>query len=362
MGGEEVCQHDLGISTAAQSSEDSKLDTNTAASDHPKYEHNDLPSHKQEGSSGAEEGSSITIETTESTDTHVPTPKTDDSVPTSNSHEAVPYSPRPSSPAAKATEVPPQPKCSEKATPLSQHEPIEQPLDNLFVMIRQQRKTLLEGPRISVHFGKLMVDDIPKRAAMAASPVLNEYFTKNPQRITYRISISNVLITTDAVQYILKTWMHETCVTFEAFAVPLQPTMTEDLAILRASTALGMENYTDDILQYYVRYFKSNLPTYEEIVTLEQHARSRQDPLWKIMVRRLCHLRYKKNIPDPDDFAAFLEDHEKVKIEMEKQDKFLRERARRTWGRYYHDRGQQSRGKQGEGQASMPEKEGETDS
>jgi len=161
-------------------------------------------------------------------------------------------------------------------------EVVEQVLDNLLVMIRQERQALCTGPSITIYVGSIAIGGIYKRAAMASSSVLNKHFTKNPASTEYRFEQD--AISPESVHYLLITWMRETCQPFEAFAVPMQEAFSENIALLRAARLLGMERYAKHILSTYINYLKTELPTYEEITIVEKNATSDKDPLWTSMV------------------------------------------------------------------------------
>jgi hypothetical protein len=198
---------------------------------------------------------------------------------------------------------------------------VDQALDNLLVMIRPERQDLLQGPCITIHVGEMSVVDISKRAATAASSVLHKHFTANPESLEYRFSHGQVH--PGAVRFLLIDWMQETCNEFEAYAIPAQKTFGEDVAILCAARLLGMERYCHHILTGYIDYLKTQLPSYEEIIAVEQNATSDKDPLWTAMINHLCHDRYKGLIPDAEDFEAFLEKHTRLKKAMESADIFF---------------------------------------
>lgn len=215
------------------------------------------------------------------------------------------------------------PSCSEGSSTTN----VDQCYDNLLEMIRPQRQALLTGPRITIHIGNTSVANIYKRSAMAASSVLHRHFTNHPDSLEYRFSRGQ--IHPGAVRLLLIKWMREACNEFEAHAVPYQKTFFEDVAVLRAARLLGMERYCPHILGAYITYLKSELPSYEEIVIIEQNATSDKDPLWTTMVNHLCHERFKGLIPDADDFEEFLETHDRLKTAMETADAFFAGYAKR---------------------------------
>jgi hypothetical protein len=226
------------------------------------------------------------------------------------------------------TDTPPQPKQFVKESRSPSRSPIvHQDLDNLLEMIRQQRDALLEGPRITIRIGNKCVEGIAKRAAMAASSTLHKHFTKYPEALEYRFPKGQ--INPGAVSLILVGWMEETCKEFEAYAVPFQKTPEEDVVVLRACRMLGMERYCKHILDEYVDYLGTHLPTYKEIFIIEQNAIHDKDPLWTAMVNHLCHERYRSLIPDVEEFRAFLESHLRLRKAMESADNFFADYARK---------------------------------
>jgi hypothetical protein len=139
----------------------------------------------------------------------------------SESHEKMAKTPSPGLPAA----VPAQPN-----SPSELHV-VDQGLDNLFDMIRQQREKLLDGPKITVYVGSTAVEGVYKRAAMASSSVLNDHFANNPESVEYRFEQGSV--SPDAVRYLLVTWLPDACQGFEACAVRMRNTFGENVTLLR---------------------------------------------------------------------------------------------------------------------------------
>jgi hypothetical protein len=258
-----------------------------------------------------------------------PSQKTED--PTNGSYanaEKSPPASRPRTPLASAapasstaTDVPPPPKSPNDSRPSFPSPIVDQVVDNMLEMIRQERQGLLKGPRITVYVGDVPVPGIAKRAAMAASPLFNKHFTGNPESLEY--SFYKGQLNPGAIRLLLVGWLEEMCKDFEAYAVPPQQTFGEDVAILRAACLLGMERYCRHVLVEYVDYLKTQLPSYEEIVAVEKNATSEKDPLWTAMVNHLCHGRYKGLVPDTEDFETFLEKHPRLKKAMESADAFF---------------------------------------
>ena len=226
-----------------------------------------------------------------------------------------------------STDAPPQPKvlCESQATGTM----VEQPLDNLYVMIRQQRLKLLSGPLITIYIGDIELTGIFKRLAMACCSVLSKYFAKFPESLEYRFAPDS--IAPAAVAYLLTKWAKDMSQNFETYAVHMQGSFAKDVALLRASRLLGMEPYTKHMLSTYTHYLKDSLPSYQEIEIVELNATSEKDPLWTHMVNHLCHDRHKKLIPDPENFAHFLEEHPRLKEAMKKADVYFAGVAKNNW-------------------------------
>jgi hypothetical protein len=216
--------------------------------------------------------------------------------------------------------------------PPTQTEPnpvVVQPVVNVLDMLRPQIKETLEGPTITIWFGAQRLNKVSKRMVMALSQVLNDYFTKYPTSLEYRFGEGEV--DPAAVEYLLVWWPKAISEDFEGFLVPFRSTFREDVALLQASRALYMGEYTNHILALYTDYLKNNLPAYDEITTILEfspcnNASSRKDPMLTSVVNHLAHERLKHYIPDPEDFARYLDEHVVLKKAMEKTEKFYSKR------------------------------------
>ncbi|KAH7082185.1 hypothetical protein FB567DRAFT_403478, partial [Paraphoma chrysanthemicola] len=194
-------------------------------------------------------------------------------------------------------------------------------LENFLEMIRQARQDLLQGPLVTVFVGAVAVVGVFKRVAMAVSKNLNAHFSQNPESVEYHFPAG--YLDPGAVRTLLVTWVRDNARKFEAYAVPMHDTFAQNVALLRASRMLGMELYTKHILHAFVEYLKDKLPSYEEIAIVERNATSNKDPLWTAMVNHLCHERYKKYMPDPEEFEAFLDQHPRLKKAIESADAYF---------------------------------------
>jgi hypothetical protein len=206
---------------------------------------------------------------------------------------------------------------------------LQQPLEDLYVMIRQQRQELFQGPLITIDVQDRngAVKGIYKRVAMAVSPVLNRYFEQNPYSMVYT---SREYADAEAVRYLLGIWMEDIRDEFEVQAVPMQETFIANVKLLRASRILGMERYTQHIMNTYLEYLMTEIPSYYEIDMIDLNTTSEKDPLWSRMVNHLCHARYQQYIPDPEEFALFLSSRPRLTNAMERSDNYFRDKAQKN--------------------------------
>lgn len=172
--------------------------------------------------------------------------------------------------------------CVSSSEPSCSVEVVEQPVDNLLLMIRQEREGLLKGPQITIFVGSTAIEGIFKRAAMASSSVLNKHFVKHPESTEFRFQEDS--ISPHAIKYLFVTWMPHACTKFKAYVVPILDNFAKNVALLRAARLLGMGSYTEPIFGACIEYLKTELPTYEEIAIIEKNTTSSKDRLWTTMV------------------------------------------------------------------------------
>ncbi|KAF2114376.1 hypothetical protein BDV96DRAFT_632539 [Lophiotrema nucula] len=207
---------------------------------------------------------------------------------------------------------------------------IAQKLDNFLAMSPTEREWLVEGPTINIELGKMVVHDVPKRFAMAVSPPINSYFTRYPYAPVYKIYERDV--EANAVFTLLRDWPEE--VTKAKYFQTPQPwrfnDLVKDLAVLRAAKVLGMDKYTVVTSNAYWNYLRYQLPTYEDIATLEKGAASSKqyDHYYRSLVNNLAHQRHQRKIRDVGDFKKFLAEHPKLKADIAAVDKVNAERNR----------------------------------
>ncbi|KAJ4360992.1 uncharacterized protein N0V89_001561 [Didymosphaeria variabile] len=202
---------------------------------------------------------------------------------------------------------------------------VHQQLDNWLLMIRFERMNMMKGPKISISIGDVLIRGIYKRAAMAVSRTLNEHFTMAPHSTHFHFEAGSLEI--KAVCTLLISWLRETSKIFEAHEVRFRKRFHTNIAILRAARLLGMERYTNIIMQSYINYVQTEVPYYHEIACVEAMRTSHKDPVWTAMVNHLSHLRYTGQIPDPKTFSKFHRKHPELAGAMYYTDQFFKAKA-----------------------------------
>lgn len=235
----------------------------------------------------------------------------------------------PSSPLARDQTTMPAEVRDIDSEPSSVSNPVvDQPLNDWYGMTRPHRQYLLKGPCVTIYIGKdgkIAVQDISKRVAMALSRVLNDHFTANPESLDYHLE--NAAVEADAVYTLLVKYPQFTCKDWEPAEMQFQGTFEKDIALLSAAHLLRMDKYVRSVMRAYFNYLKTHIPKYEEIEILEKLRTSDKDHLWNCMVNHLTHMRYEKCIPDPISFTEFLENHPYLRSAMRRSDELFKEMA-----------------------------------
>ncbi|KAF2726481.1 hypothetical protein EJ04DRAFT_599721 [Polyplosphaeria fusca] len=215
---------------------------------------------------------------------------------------------------------------------------VKQELDDLLNMSRDERMSLLSGPKITIHVGKTVVRNVWKRAAMAASALLNDFFMKHPKSLEYHFEEGEVDVA--ALVSSLIVYMKDITVPFEASPIKPKTDIMKSIALIHTCGVLGMDAYTERIRHRLTMYLEKNLPEYEEIVALEESLASADDPLYVSLADCLAGARYLGRIPDRQEFADFLEQHTDLKAAMAESDRRKSAPRRGCAARFGKDQGQ----------------------
>ncbi|KAF2022429.1 hypothetical protein BU24DRAFT_471647 [Aaosphaeria arxii CBS 175.79] len=212
--------------------------------------------------------------------------------------------------------------------PTKTHDPkqvVFQKLDDLRLMCPSERRGLANGPRVGIYIGDEKIMELPRRAAMAASAVLNTHLRKGMHVTNFRFK--NTIPDANAVRFVLGDWLRESCtVAEEVDQIPSADTFSQNLKRLQAARLLGMDRYATHILIYHVDYLKTRLPTYEEILDVIKFRTSNRDPLYTAMINHLGWLLRRKYIPDPEEFESFLQLHDELRQSISKNCAYFEKR------------------------------------
>lgn len=192
-------------------------------------------------------------------------------------------------------------------------------------MPRHERSEMMAGPTIIIYIGDIAILNVARHVAVTLSKTLAAFFAEFPNDNSYRFEAD--LLDPRAVTTLLITWPQMTCGYSRAKQVRFQDHFHQDIAVLRAARFLGMEKYTNNILEAYIKYMKTQIPHYSEIAIVEDMRTSDKDPVWTSMVNHLCHLRHIGQIPDPEYFAEFLSQHPGLSATMVSVDQYFKAKA-----------------------------------
>ena len=194
-------------------------------------------------------------------------------------------------------------------------------LGKIQAMPLDQRKALLLGEKWNVYIGDDVVwEKIPKNLLMTVSTKAQEAYAKGDKGI----SLPKDSIDRHTVSFLLH-FLVETCHRTIPFKLPLRPTVTLNLALVKAGILLGMELITAPIQQSLIEYIKAEIPQYDEISIIERDLEN--DAIFRRLVDKLVYWRYKGMIPDPDKFEAFLAQHKTLSDAMDKHSEELNFRS-----------------------------------
>jgi len=187
------------------------------------------------------------------------------------------------------------------------------PLENFMALSRPHRLALLRGDVWEIVVGDKCVYKISKNLLMSVSKVAQAAYQNNPKSTGIKLPADSV--TASAVQTLLK-WLKEACHPFQAFLIHVSGNAYDDLNLIKASHLLGMDNYTHHVMKWYKSYIYHELPDYDTISAIVELV-PEDHHLFIHLANKLCKLRYKKEIPDVEDFKQYLIEHPKLGNVME---------------------------------------------
>ncbi|KAF2256170.1 hypothetical protein BU26DRAFT_498882 [Trematosphaeria pertusa] len=185
-------------------------------------------------------------------------------------------------------------------------------IPNLKTLDPDSIKQLLSGPRVTVYCdGKIARSAAPKRALIAAIPRANAFFTVNP--LAPAIHFAGVDRETGSE--ILRALERDLGRGEHSVALPFAKSFTHGVLLYQAALALGLTASADPVRRYLYATVSKRLLEYTELDTALLRI-GPEDGVFGHIANVLAHRRYKKMIPDPEDFAVYLDGWSVLKERM----------------------------------------------
>jgi hypothetical protein len=197
------------------------------------------------------------------------------------------------------------PGLSKFPSPFLLKDPIE--LENILELSARHRKTLLYGDTWNFFVGDEVVYEISKNLVLTASTKAQDILKAGEAGIAFEKGVIEV----KAIRELLK-WLERTCKSIGTFSLPPGNNMRQTLSLIRLAYLMGVQRYVHHLELYHIRRISKKLLSYEEITQVIDLAVSENDPIFAHLADRLAALRYHKQIPDPEVFATYLEEHPKL--------------------------------------------------
>jgi hypothetical protein len=216
--------------------------------------------------------------------------------------------------APKQALKPSKPKKAWKSAPVPRMVPIDQPVvpfEAFKVLSPECRKALASGPSVAVYSRGNLAIHVPKRLIMAVSPLANAHFSKdqtNPMLPLEGDGNPKEAVVT-VVEYLVKV-----CKSEKFILLPWKD-VKKTAAIYQVGRTLGMGCFFRHLENYLVNRIvtEKGLIEYGDLESvLNRTNNDINDPLFKRYAHALCTLRYKRQIPDPEDFEAWLTKHREL--------------------------------------------------
>ncbi|USP81346.1 hypothetical protein yc1106_08620 [Curvularia clavata] len=182
---------------------------------------------------------------------------------------------------------------------------------NVAALTVAERQGLLDGPKADIFIvGKLAFPNAPISALMAWSYTMNAHFEANPLARTVTLKSSADLT---AVQTVLKSTITTSGMGGENIAFVCKGTTLVQLGLVyQAGVALGM----DQRVNYHAKLLKNliseNLISYEALNMIVKNIPS-TDVMFQHLTQDLAYRRYKRTIPNAEEFEAWLQEHVALK-------------------------------------------------
>lgn len=197
---------------------------------------------------------------------------------------------------------------------------------DLRALSREQRRGLLEGPTITLTGGGNFPGQAHKHAFTATSLWANNRIQSRGVTSVLELPLSAARADMQALKVMIG-WI-STLGGYKLCAVPMGANAVEACKIYHAATVLDMRTHVFHIAAYFHGYIddQSTFPTNDELNAM-QAAFHPDTKVYKHLVKDLAHRRHKKQIPDTEDFTAYLKTQSTLSHAMDDIDaKFIAER------------------------------------
>ncbi|KAI4665896.1 uncharacterized protein J4E78_003361 [Alternaria triticimaculans] len=199
-------------------------------------------------------------------------------------------------------------------------------------MSHGQRVVFGNGPEVIVKLGETKLATIPKYVLMQCSGKAYKHFTANPDATSWSLPAGSM--DADAATAHLK-WMDEMTYQSRVYSVRLQTETVYDkknLHICRAARVLGLNNtYVAQFTKQFCDRIRAQDVSFEFMDLLCQLAYPENDPVFDCMVHNLVNQKKVGNAKGAADLEKLMAKHQSLKEKVEKIEKRIGGRPRKTW-------------------------------
>ncbi|KAI4714686.1 hypothetical protein J4E89_000367 [Alternaria sp. Ai002NY15] len=241
--------------------------------------------------------------------------------------------PLPSSPAAELNgHTTPWGHSSRQARDKTGTMPELNPAADIRHMSHGQRVVFGNGPEVIVKLGEVKLATIPKYVLMQCSGKAYKHFTANPDATSWVLPAGSM--DADAATAHLK-WMDEMTYQSRVYSVRLQTETVYDkknLHICRAARVLGLNNtYVAQFTKQFCDRIRAQDVSFEFMDLLCQLAYPENDPVFDCMVHNLVNQKKVGNAKGAAELEKLVAKHQSLKEKVEKIEKRIGGRPRKTW-------------------------------
>jgi hypothetical protein len=195
-----------------------------------------------------------------------------------------------------------------------------------------QRVVYGNGPEVIVKLGDVKLATIPKYVLMQCSSKALKYFNDNPEATSWVFLAGSM--DADAATAHLK-WMDEMTFQSRVYSVRLQTDPVYDkknIQICRAARVLGLNNtYVAQFTKQFCDRIRAQDVSFEFMDLVCQLAYPENDPIFDCLGNNLVNQKKVGNAKVVADLEKLLSKHVLLKAKIEKVEKRIGGRPRKTW-------------------------------